>query len=193
MNPNVLKLPPRLRLPLATAVVGIAAILGWTYFLQEQALAATPLREFGVASLAQRIREARGHVLVLVLYDPGSDDAYLVGDLRRWAAQARPSVKLLALAVGKRRDAQGLFRYAHERGVQRIAPEWLAPWQPGTFEQTMGELGVIGPDRWSPPLVAVFDPAGKVTAQWEGEADYVEILAAAKAARQLAATGGLGK
>lgn len=180
----MLMLRPRLRLALTTAVFGIAALMGSTYFLQEQAVATTPLREFGVASMAQRIRDARGHVLVLVLYDPGSDDAYLVGDLRRWAIQVRPRVELIALAVGKRRDAQFLFRYGQDQGVQRIAPEWLAPWPTGTFERTMGELGVIGPDDWSPTLAVVFDPAGKVTAQWEGDADYDNILAAAKAARQ---------
>jgi hypothetical protein len=157
--------------------------MGWTHHLIDDAVATTPVREFTVASMAQRLREARGHVVILMLYDPESDAAFLVGDVRRWATQVGPKVEIVALAVGERRDAQFLFRYGEEQGVQRLAPEWLAPWQPGTFERTMGELGVIGADQWSPPLVVVFDRADKVTAEWEGEADYVAILAAAKAAR----------
>jgi hypothetical protein len=194
MNPIGLKLRSRLRLALATVVLGTAAILGWTYFLQEQAVASTPLREFGVASMAQRIRDARGHVLVMVLYNPDSDDAYLVGDFRRWAIQVTPRVELFALAVGKRRDAQHLFRYGQEQGVQRIAPDWLAPSDPAVIDSAMAGLGIRGTHPWAAPRVTVIDAKGKVTAQVQGELNYEQLLAAAKAARpQLAAAGGLRK
>ena len=144
-----------------------------------------PLREFTVESMTQKVRDARGHALVLVLYDPESDDAYLVGDLYRWTTQVKPRVELFALAVGDRRDAQFLFRYAHEEGVQRIAPEWLASSDPGMLQSAMAGLGVRVGDQWSPPLAAVIEPNGTVTAQWQGEMNYGDILTAAKAARQV--------
>ena len=43
-----------------------------------------------------------------------------------------------------------------------------------------------------PPLAEVIDPDGTVTAQWQGEMNYEQVLAAPKAARlQPAAKGGL--
>jgi hypothetical protein len=54
----------------------------------------------------------------------------------------------------------------------------------------MAELGVRVGDPWSPPLVAVIDPNGKVAAQWQREMNYEDILTAAKAARQQLALAG---
>jgi hypothetical protein len=64
-----------LRVALSTSVVGIATILGWTQLLQRQAVATTPLREFTVESMTQKIRDAHGHALVLVLCAIGSRNA----------------------------------------------------------------------------------------------------------------------
>ena len=116
-----------------------------------------------------------------------------MGDLYRWTTQVKPRVELFARAVGDRRDAQFLFRYAHEEGVQRIAPEWLASSDPGMLQSAMDGLGVRVGDQWSPPLAAVIDPNGTVTAQWQGEMNYGDILTAAKTARQVDAGGDLGE
>jgi hypothetical protein len=175
----------RLKLAIGTAAVGIAAMLGGTYHIRQSAISKTPIQQFTVASAAQRVRGARGHVLVLVLYRAKSDDPYVVADLRRWTTQvAPPKVELLALAVGKRHDAQYLFRYGHELGLARLAPEWLAPWEAGTLDSTLTDLGIKIGEQRSIPLVAVIDSKGTVTAQWQGEPDYMPIIAAAKAARQ---------
>jgi hypothetical protein len=179
----------RLKLALLTAILGIAATEAWEHHLQQEAVAMTPLHEYTPAEIVQRVHSARGRTVLLVLYSADSEGAYLAGDLRRWARQVRPRIETIAVAVGKRRDAQFLFRYGQEQGVQRIAPEWLGPSEPGTLERTMAQLGVITSDRLSPPLVAVFDPDGKATAQWEGNAEYVDVVAAAKGARQVVARG----
>jgi hypothetical protein len=52
------------------------------------------------------------------------------------------------------------------------------------LDRAMAGLGVRVGDQWSPPLVAVIDPNGTVTAQWQGEMNYQQLLAAAKAARR---------
>lgn len=172
----------RFRLGVVTAVIGIVAMVGWAYHLREEAIATTPLRQFTVAQTAQRMRDARGRVVILVLYRPGSH-GFLIGDLRRWATQvSRPRVELLAMAVGRRRNAQAFFRYAGDRGLPPLAPTWLEPWPSGALDSTMAELGVRVGKTWTIPLVAVIDPEGKVVAQWQGETDYEPIIAAAKRA-----------
>jgi hypothetical protein len=155
------------------------------YFQGEQAIAATPVREVTAASVAQRVRDARGRVLIFSLYRPHSDDAYVVVALRRWAVQmTSPSAEVLAFAVGARRDAQLLFRDGEERGVQRLPPEWLDQRQLEAFDSAMAQLGIPNSGHSTLPLTVVFDRSGRVTEHWRGTLDYVPVLAAAKAARQ---------
>jgi hypothetical protein len=162
----------------------VGGIWGWMFHQEEQALATTPVREITTASVAQRVRAGRGQVLILALYRPNSDDPYEVGDLRRWTLQTTtPRVGVLAFAAGSRRDAQRLFLYGMELGVERLPPEWLVPEHTGVLENAMAELGVrTGHPKL--PLVAVFNRSGQVIAQWSGNLDYTAVLAAAKAARQ---------
>jgi hypothetical protein len=170
---------------LVTAMIGLAAIWGWDQLQSERVLATTPVRPVTLASMTQRVREGRGHVVILALYLPDSDDPYAVADLRRWAVQTTsPKVEVLALAVGTRREAQVLVRYGWERGVQRLPPEWLPQQEPGALARALAELGIGDKDSASLPVTAVFNSNGKVTAQWQGELDYLAVLTAAKAARQ---------
>ncbi len=173
----------RVAVALLTFLVGVMILAGWAYQQREEAIATTPIRQLTVAQAADRVRAARGHPLILVLYDPEPDDALLVADLRRWATPLGPArIELLALAVGKRRDAQAFFRYAGERGLPLLAPLWLEPWRSGTLDSTMGELGVRVGDRWHVPLVAVVDSRGGIIAQWQGETASAPVIAAAEAA-----------
>jgi hypothetical protein len=175
----------RVRLSLVTLMIGLGAVWGWDHLQSQQTLATIPVREVTPESIAERVREARGHVLILALYRPDSDDPYVVADLRRWATQtAAPNVKLIALAVGTRKDAQLLFRDSEERGIQRLPHEWLGHWRPA-LDTAMGELGIRkNGEPLNLPITAVLDRDGRVTAQWHGTVDYLPVLAAAKAARQ---------
>jgi hypothetical protein len=174
----------RVRLVLLTILAGIGGIWGLKYHQEEQVLETTPVRELTGASVAQRVRAARGKVLILALYRPNSEDPHEVGDLRRWALQTTtPKVEILAVAAGSKRDAQHLFLYGMELGIERLPPEWLAPEHPGVLDSTMSALG-MDTDHSKLPVVAVFDRSGHVTAQWSGNLDYAPVLAAAKAARQ---------
>jgi hypothetical protein len=176
----------RFRLGLVTVMVGLGVIWGWDRIQVAEALATVPVREVTIASVTQRVREARGHVLILALYRPDSDDPYVVGDVRRWTVQtSSPQVELIALAVGSRREAQLLFRDGEQRGIQRLPPEWLDSRQLETLNSVMTELGVRGSvNRSTLPLTVVFDSNGRVTAQWQGTVDYLPVLMAAKAARR---------
>jgi hypothetical protein len=175
----------RLRLGLVTAMIGLGAVWGWDCLQSQQTLAIIPVREVTAESIAQRLRKARGEVLILSIYRPDSEDPYVVGDLGRWAAQtASPRVKLIALAVGSRREAQLLFRDGEDRGVQRVPPDWLSPQQLQLLENSMGELGLGHSGKSHFPVTAVFDRNGRVTEQWDGTLDYLPVLVAAKAARQ---------
>jgi hypothetical protein len=111
----------QLRLGLVTLVLGVSVICGWDYLLGEQAIGATPVSEVSASSIAERVRKARGHALILSLYRAGSDDPYTVADVRRWTIQSR-GPEVVAVAVGSRRDAQLLFRYGEEHGIQRLPP-----------------------------------------------------------------------
>jgi hypothetical protein len=171
----------RIRLGLITLMVGLSFICGWDYVLGEQALRTTPIREVSPFTIAERVRKARGHAMILSLYRPGSDDAYTVADVRRWTIQSRgPEVEVVALAVGSRRDAQLLFRYGEDQGMQRLPPEWLSATAAGTVDSVLGRLGVRG---GALPITAVFSRTGVATAQWQGTLDYDTIRSAAKAAR----------
>jgi hypothetical protein len=175
----------RVRLGLVTLMIGLGTVWGWDCLQSQQTLAIIPVREVAAESIAQRVREARGRVLILSLYRPDSEDPYVVGDLGRWADQtASPRVKLIALAVGSRREAQLLFRDGEDRGVQRVPPDWLSPQQLQLFENSMGELGLRHSGKSDLPMTAVFDRNGRVTEQWDGTLDYLPVLVAAKAARQ---------
>jgi hypothetical protein len=173
-----------MRVGLVTLMVGLAAVWGWDLLQSQQSLARIPVREVTAESIAQQVRQARGQVLILSLYRPDSEDPYAVADLRRWATQASsPQVKVLAIAVGSRNEAQRLFRDGEERGIQRLPPDWLGQWQPA-IDSVLAELGVRGdPERTKLPLTAVFDRNGVVRVHWQGELDYVPVLGAAKAAR----------
>jgi hypothetical protein len=171
----------RIRLGLITLMVGLSAVCGWDYVLGEQAVRTTPIRETSPSTIADRVRKARGHALILSLYRPGSEDPYTVADLRRWTVQSRgPEVEVVAVAVGSRRDAQLLFRYGAEQGMQRLPPEWLSAAAVGTLDSVLGRLGVRG---GALPITAVFGPTGEVRGQWQGALDYDTIRSAAKAAR----------
>jgi hypothetical protein len=167
-------------------MVGLGVIWGWDYLQGEQAVATTPLRQVTASSIAQRMREARGHVMILTLYRPDSEDPYVVADLRRWAVQTRdPKVELISVAVGSRRETQFLFRYGMEAGVQRLPPEWLPAAESETLDSALLALGVRRSNGHSSlPLTTVLDRNGAVAAQWRGSLDYVPVLSAAKAARQ---------
>jgi hypothetical protein len=171
----------RIRLGLITLMIGLSVICGWDYLLGEQAVRTTPIREVSPAAIADRVQKARGHALILSLYRPGSDDPYTVADVRRWTVQSRgPDVEVVAVAVGSRHDAQLLFRYGEDQGMQRLPPEWLTATGAGTLDSVLGRLGVRS---GALPITAVFSHTGVVTAQWQGTLDYDAILSAAKAAR----------
>jgi hypothetical protein len=174
----------RVRLGLITLMIGLGVVWSWDHLQSQQTLATIPVREVTAESIAQRTREARGQVLILSLYRPQSDDPYVVGDLRRWASQtASPGVKVIAHAVGPRRDAQRLFLESEERGIQRLPPEWLSHRSPA-LDTVLAELGIQGnAERSALPLTAVIDRDGRVTAHWQGSLDYLPVLTAAKAAR----------
>ena len=174
----------RLRVGLTTLMVGLAAVWGWDYLQGEQALATTPLRQVTVSSIAQRVQKARGQILILTLYRPSADDdPYVAADLRRWAVQTRnPHVEFLGVAVGSRRDAQLLFRYGTDAGVQRLPPDWLPAVESATLDSALATLGLPRTASDSLPLTAVFDRDGGVAGQWRGDLDYVSVLSAAKAA-----------
>jgi hypothetical protein len=175
----------RVRLGLATVMVGLSAVWGWGHLQSQQTLAMIPVREVTAESIAERVRNARGQVLILSIYRPDSEDPYVVGDLGRWAAQtASPRVKLIALAAGSRRDAQLLFRDGGDRGVQRVPPDWLSAHQLQSFQSSMGELGLRHSGKSDLPMTVVFGRDGRVTEQWHGTLDYLPVLVAAKAARQ---------
>ena len=173
----------RVRVGLITIMVGLAALWGWDYLQGEQALGTTPLRQATASAISQRVQEARGHLLILALYRPDSDDPYVVADLRRWAVQTRnPHVEFLGVAVGSRRDAQMLFRYGADAGVQRLPPDWLPATESATLDTALVMVGVSPTGGRSLPLTAVFDRNGTVVGQWRGVLDYVPVLSAAKAA-----------
>jgi len=173
----------RSTLALYAGVVAVVLLVGWGLEQREQVIATTPIRQFTVADAAARVRDARGHLLVLVLYHPEQTEAALVADLRRWVAPMnRSHADLLALAVGSRRDAQAFFRYAGERGNPRLAPLWLEPWPSGTLDSTMGTLGVQVGKQWTSPLAVVFDSTGRVVAQWQGQLASGPVIVAARAA-----------
>jgi len=175
----------RVRLGLVTLMLGLGAVWGWDHLQSQQTLATIPVREVTAESIARRVREARGQVLILSLYRPYSEDPYVVGDLGRWVTQtASPRVKIIALAVGSRREAQLLFRDGEDRGVQRVPPDWLSPQQFASFANSMGELGLRHSGNSDLPVTAVFDRNGRVTEQWHGTLEYLPVLGAAKAARQ---------
>jgi hypothetical protein len=171
----------RIRLGLITLMVGLSVICGWDYLLGEQAVRTTPIREVSPSAIADRVRKARGHALILSLYRPSSEDPYTVADVRRWTVQSRGhEVDVVAVAVGSRRDAQLLFRYGEDQGMQRLPPEWLSAAPAGTLDSVLERLGVRG---GALPITAVFNHTGAVTAQWQGTLDYDTIRSAAKAAR----------
>jgi len=171
----------RIRLVLITLAAGLSVIYGWDYLLGEQAVRSTPVREVSPSTIAERVRKARGHALILSLYQPSSEDPYTVADVRRWTVQSRgPEMEVVAVAVGSRRDAQLLFRYGEDQGMQRLPPEWLSATADGTLDSVLGRLGVRS---GALPITAVFSHAGVVTAQWQGTLDYDTIRSAAKAAR----------
>jgi hypothetical protein len=173
----------RIAIAVITFIAGVVVLAGYGSEQRDQVIAETPIRQFTVAELADHVRNARGHVLVLVLYNPESDDAFLVAALRRWATpRGRSRAELLALSVGSRRNAQAFFRYAGERNLPILAPFWLEPWRPGTLDSTMAELGVDVGKRWCIPLVAVIDSRGAVVTQWQGETDASPVIAAAEKA-----------
>jgi len=171
----------RIRLGLITLMVGLSVICGWDYLLGEQAVRTTPVREVSASAIADRVRKARGHALILSLYRPGSEDPYTVADVRRWTVQSRGhEVEVVAVAVGSRRDAQLLFRYGEDQGMQRLPPEWLNATAAGTLDSVLGHLGVRS---GALPITAVFNRTGEVTGQWQGTLDYDTIRSTAKAAR----------
>jgi hypothetical protein len=174
----------RVRLGLATVMIGLGAIWGWDHLLSQQTLDTIPVQEVTAESIVQRVRNARGQVLILSLYRPDSEDPHVVGDLRRWANQtASPKVRLMGVAVGSRRSAQRLFHDSEERGIQRVPHEWLGHWHP-TLDTAIAVLGIrANGQRSKLPLTIVFDRDGRVTAQWQGSLDYLPVLGAAKAAR----------
>lgn len=131
----------RRRKPLLITTAAVIVLLATLAYQQrEQMIAQTPIRPFTTAQVAQRVRESRDHVLVVVLYSPNRRDAVFVGHLRQWALELGPSqAEVFALAIGKRRDAQALFRYASERGGRSIAP-WQR-WGSGSAPP--------GPSPWS--------------------------------------------
>jgi hypothetical protein len=175
----------RIRLGLITLMVGLAGIWGWDHLQGEQALATTPLRQVSAASIAQQVRRAHGHALILALYRPDSDDPFTVADLRRWAVQTRgPAVQFVGAAVGTRRAEQVLVRYGMDAGVQRLSPEWLPVEEAAALDRLLVPLGVAASDHPTLPLAVIFDPNGGVAGQWRGNLDYAPILIAAKAARQ---------
>jgi hypothetical protein len=84
------------------------------------------------------------------------------------------------VAVGSRRDAQLLFRYGEDQGMQRLPPEWLNATAAGTLDSVLDRLGVRS---GALPITAVFNRTGEVTGQWQGTLDYDTIRSTAKAAR----------
>jgi hypothetical protein len=165
--------------------VGLAAIGAWDHLQGEQALATTPLRQVSAASIVQRVRQAHGHVLLLALYRPDSDDPYTSADLRRWAVETRtPPVEFVGAAVGTRRAAQVLVRYGMDAGVQRLSPDWLPVGETAALDSLLQPLGIAPTSTQTLSLAVVFDRNGVVAGQWRGALDYLPILLAAKAARQ---------
>lgn len=163
------------------AVFGLWVWAGFRRYNRE--VATTPLREFTVAELAERVRQARGHVLVLVLYEPFENDAALVDGLRRWAAPlGRERIEVLAVMTGGRTKAQEFVRFAPEEGRPRLPPLWLTPWRSGVLDSTMATVGVRVGQRWTAPLVAVIDPTGHVRGQGQGVRDVGLVIAAARRA-----------
>ena len=168
---------------LYAGLVAVVLLVAWGLEQREQVIATTPIRQFTVSDAAARVRDARGHLLVLVLYHPEPAEAALVADLRRWVApMGRSQAEVLALAVGSRQDAQTFFRYAGERGMPRLAPLWLEPWPSGTLDSTMGTLGVQVGKRWTSPLAVVIDSTGRIVAQWQGQTASGPVIAAANTA-----------
>ena len=171
----------RIRLGLITLLIGLSVICGWDYVLGEQAVRTTPLREVSPSAIADGVRKARGHALILSLYRPGSEDPYIVADLRRWTVQSHgPQVEILPVAIGSRRSAQQLFRYADDQKIERLPPQWLGSADAGALDSVLTRFGVRS---GALPITAVFNHTGAVTAQWQGTLDYDTIRSAAKAAR----------
>jgi hypothetical protein len=173
----------RSQVALYAALVAAVLLVGWGIERREQVIKATPIRELTVADAADRVREARGHTLVLVLYHPERSEAALLADLHRWVTPMRRSeADLVTLAVGPRRDAQAFFRDAGNLGMPQLAPLWLEPWPSGTLDSTMSTLGVRVGRQWSSPLAVVFDSTGRVVAQWQGQYASGPVIAAANTA-----------
>ena len=164
------------------AVVAVVVLLIYAILQAEKRMiAAVPIRPYSVAQMAERVTNARGRTLVLVLYSGNPSHMDLVRPLREWARPIGPSrVEVFALIIGSRQQAQLYFREAGLKGVTGIVPLWLAPWGAGALRGGLASLGIRIEDTWTIPLVAVVDPGGKVIARWEGETDPSPVIAVAE-------------
>jgi len=66
---------------------------------------------------------------------------------------------------------------------------WVAPWEPGRLDASMGPIGIRIGQTLRLPLVAVINPEGQVIAQWQGLQDISQVAKALGSAETSTAPG----
>jgi hypothetical protein len=135
-----------------------------------------------VFQLRDRIRSARGHAALVLLYNTRNPDTRAqLADVARTAGHARSrSLEVLAFHVPE--DSVTIAGLPNLLGTfgAPFPPLVMYGWRPGLLSATMRELGIDVGQQWSNPLVAILDRAGQVVWQGQGVTDWNTVRGAAQ-------------
>ena len=134
----------------------------------------TTVEPLTVFQLRDRIRSARGHAALVLLYNTRNPDtrAQLAAVARTTDHARGRGFEVLAFHVPEDSAiVAGLPNLLATHGAP-FPPILMYGWRPGLLAATMRELGIDMGPQWSNPLVAILDRAGRVVWQEQGVTDW---------------------